>query len=138
MSVGVCMCQGEVDQGSLRWSSNVSLCLRVDRGGLLPGEAGHDVQPAAERSEQPAGLQGGQEEQDHPRYCSLHTHTHTTPGSTSTPGSASGEALVWFSVQRKQHLDASQHLRMEITLTRISLDSVLHKPRAVHLLRAHL
>ena len=41
--------------------------LPVSRCWVLSCEAGHDVQPAAERHELPAGLQGGQEEQDHSR-----------------------------------------------------------------------
>lgn len=42
------------------------------RCGLLSCETGHDVQPAAERCEHLAGLQGGQEEQDYSRcsHCS--------------------------------------------------------------------
>lgn len=49
------------------------VCVSCCRCWLLSRETGHDVQSAAERCEHPAGLQGGQEEQDYSRY-----HTAST------------------------------------------------------------
>lgn len=41
------------------------------RCGLLSSKTGYDVQSTTERREHPAGVQGGQEEQNHPRYVIL-------------------------------------------------------------------
>lgn len=83
-----------------------SLCCRR---WLLPGEARHDVQPAAAGRQHAAGLQGGQAQPGLARYATLSPLRSTQPPTVATSADL-----------------------------RVSARSVLHQLRPVHLLRARL